>query len=382
MKHFAFWKHGATVAVSLWSAAMFVLAAKSGIQHDYASYLGEWKLVLSGNDPWSTNNAYGPLHNLIAYLLPFGWFGPKLFIVGSLVAANALLVHELMRTKATTGDYVRYVLTVPSNVLIISMGATYGLNDSLVAAFVMLAVALRLREKDFAAGAVLGFAVLLKYYPVLLVPLFALDRERFRGRLVLSAVAVTVLGLAVAIGIWGQAPLQALYFGTDRGPKILSILSALEGQPALVGGPSVLAFLIRANAAFVVAVEIIAIVLARALRLHWLEASVLGYLAVCLTYKVGHQQFYIPWLFLVAALPLAGTSSARRLAWLCLPFALFLSIFQWGYAYGSDGYHEVLGVVRRDVGFFAFPFGIATIAAYFLARRRTAAGSGRKQAVT
>ena len=207
----------------------------------------------------------------------------------------------------------------------------------------MLAVALRLRERDFAAGAVLGLAALLKFYPILLVPLFALDRERVRGRLMLSAVVVTAFGLAVAIGIWGKAPLQPLHLGTDRGPRYFRYYPRWQGWLALVGGPAVLAFLIRANTAFVLAVEIIAIVLARRLRLHWLEASVLGYLAVCLTYKVGHQQFYIPWLFLVAVLPvLAGTSLARRLAWLCLPFVLFLSIFQWGYAYGSDGYHNVL----------------------------------------
>ena len=105
--------------------------------------------------------------------------------------------------------------------------------------------------------------------------------------------------------------------------------------------------------------------------LHWLEASVLGLLAVLLAYKTGHQQFYIPWLFLVAALPLAGTRSAARLAWIALPLVMFLSMFQWGYAFGSDGYREILGIVRQSVGFPAFALGVATIVAYF----RTARGA-------
>ncbi len=109
-------------------------------------------------------------------------------------------------------------------------------------------------------------------------------------------------------------------------------------------------------------------------KLHWLETSVLGLLAVLVTYKVGHQQFYLPWLFLVAALPLAATGSARRLAWACIPMVLFLSVFQWGYAYGSDGYHQILGAVRQNVGFFAFALAVLTFALYAAPARLRAGG--------
>ena len=30
----------------------------------------QWQLVLDGRDPWSTNSAYGPLHNAFALLVP------------------------------------------------------------------------------------------------------------------------------------------------------------------------------------------------------------------------------------------------------------------------------------------------------------------------
>jgi hypothetical protein len=157
--------------------------------------------------------------------------------------------------------------------------------------------------------------------------------------------------------------------GSNRPPKLLSIIGAFRCYPNLVGGPEVVSFLIRNNVYFLIAVEIFIVFVSWKLRLNWLEASVLGLLIVLLTYKVGHQQFFIPWLFMVASLPLVNTESARRLAWCCLPFVFFLSIFQWGYAYGTDAYVNVLGEVRRSVGFVSFPLGLLILISYFIVRR-------------
>jgi hypothetical protein len=55
------------VAIGIWSLAMLWLSLASGTRHDYNAYLSQWKLVLSVVNPWSTDNAYGPLHNLLAY---------------------------------------------------------------------------------------------------------------------------------------------------------------------------------------------------------------------------------------------------------------------------------------------------------------------------
>jgi hypothetical protein len=146
-------------------------------------------------------------------------------------------------------------------------------------------------------------------------------------------------------------------------------LSALSSYPFLIGGQGVLNILIKLNAGFVVTAGLASFLIAWKTRMHWLEASVLGLWAVLMTYKVGHQQFYLPWLFLVAALPLAATPSSKRLAYVCVPMVLFLSAFQWGYAYGSDNYHNVLGFIRRHTGFYASGLFVVTIAAYFVIRR-------------
>jgi hypothetical protein len=355
-------------AAAIWSGAMIWLALAGGVQHDYGLYLAQWRLVLSGSDPWSTDNAYGPLHNVLAYLLPRGELAPKLAMAGALLVANAVLLRTLYRSAE--GWFAVYLLAVPANCLIVSMGFAYGLNDALVAALVVGAIIARHDDHPIVAGVFLGLAVLLKFYPVILVPLFAMDTGRVRWKLIFAAAAVACAGMSAAALVWGEAIGQPFFLAAEREPKILSILSALSFHPELIGGRAVVDSLVRTNMIFVAVVALVSALVAWKTRMHWLEASVLGLLAVLVAYKVGHQQFFLPWLFLVAALPLAGTQGARRLALICIPTVLFLSVFQWGYAYGTDGYRQVLGGVRQNVGFVAFALALATFAAYGLSIRK------------
>jgi len=364
-------------ALAAWTLAMLALAIVSGAQHDYVYYLAQWRLALDGADAWSTDNAYGPLHTALAAVLPLGTLAPKLVIVGAMLAANAALAAALLAVRPRPSAWLTYAVAILGNVAVISLGVVYGLNDGLVAALILAAALLRLRGAPAWAGVLLGLAVLLKFYPLLLVPFFALDGRRFRLSLIAAALATVAIGLALATAIVGDDRLAAIRFGAGREPKLLSVLAALGSAPWLVGGAGPLDWLIRNNAAFVLATAVLCLAVAWWRRIDWLEASVLGLLAVLLVYKVGHPQFFLPWLFLVAALPLAGTVSADRLALACWPFALFLGLFQWGYAYGSDQYHAVGGEVRLYAGFVALPLGLATIAAYFglTAAGATAPGS-------
>ena len=354
-----------SLTILIYSVSMIWIAVCGGVQHDYTGYLKQWNLVLSTSNPWSTDNAYGPLHNLLAYATYLGLLGPKLIMVSILMIANALLIIEIWNTRKNVNDYLIYFFAVPSNVLIISMAFTYGLNDTLVAAFIVFAIIFRSRHQMVLAGVFLGFAILLKYYPIFLVPLFALQKRHFNLRLIMSVVAVIAIGFLIALALWDTTLLTAFSLGANRGPKLLSILAALRNHPNLVGGPEIVSFLIDKNVYFLIVVEIFIVFVSWKIRLNWLEASVLGLLIVLLTYKVGHQQFFIPWLFMVASLPLVNNESARRLALCCLPFVFFLSIFQWGYAYGSDGYNNVLGGVRRNVGFVSFSLGLLILISYF-----------------
>ena len=92
-------------------------------------------------------------------------------------------------------------------------------------------------------------------------------------------------------------------------------------------------------------------------------------LAVLATYKVGHPQFYIPWLFLVAALPLVGTAGARRLQLLCVPLVVFLSLYELGFA-ATGAYRGSWQAVRCNVGLPFFVLAVATIAMFVWQMRR------------
>jgi hypothetical protein len=354
----------AYVAMAIWSVLMLAVAVKGGIQHDHSCYLMQWRLVLDRADPWSTDNAYGPLHNLLAFFLPLSQICPKLIIVTALLLTNLMLFYQLAMAKGIAGIGNIYVITVPTNLLVIIMGFVYGLNDALVAAFIIAAIITRYHDRILLSGIFLGLATLLKFYPIFLVPLFALDDGRFKLGILFWAAVVVTLGFLAAFFIWGEAFLSPIFFGVSRHPKLLSVLSALTFYPSLIGGQNVLDFLIRTNSVFVIGVAFLSTVISFKFRVHWLEASVVGLLMILTAYKTGHQQFYIPWLFLVAALPLAETDSAKSLIRFCIPFAIFLSVFELGhFLYNGTATFQV---VRQYVGFFAFCLSVTTVSAYFL----------------
>jgi hypothetical protein len=320
----------ATAALILWSAAMLVLAFRTGAQHDYVAYLRQWQLAASGGDPWSGDNTYGPLHLILAPLLPMGDLAPKMAIAGALLAANAMLAYRLLRERG--GIPWTYWLMVPANFLVVGIGFIYGLNDSLVAALLVLAVLARRRGNMAAAGLLIGVAALTKYYPILLLPFFALEGRKLQWSLILGGVAVFAVGLAAAYVEWGAGFIDALTYSSTRGPKLLSVFAALGN---FFPGTAAVDWAIDNNAALVVLTTLGMFAVCWLMKISWLESAVFGLLVVLTTYKVGHQQFYLPWLFLVAALPLLGKRSADLTAVAMIPLALFLSQYHAGYFFGG-----------------------------------------------
>src|SRR5262245_32229587 len=185
----------------VWSLIMLWLCWWSGIQHDYTWYLVQWRGLLEGNDPWGAHNAYGPLHTLIGFLLPLGPLAPKFLMVGALLAANAVLVFELLHERSTRPIQIIYLLAIPTNVLVVGAGVIHGLNDTFVAALLVTAALMRHRGRFLACGVFVGFAALTKYYPLLLLPLFALDEGKLRWSVVADGVIIFCLGFIAALTI-------------------------------------------------------------------------------------------------------------------------------------------------------------------------------------
>jgi hypothetical protein len=354
----------AVVGLIAWSLAMLWLCWRSGVQHDYGAYLKQWGSLLHENDPWNHKNTYGPLHNVIGLLISINPLAPKFFMVGALLLANATLLLALLRERGTSPIQAVYLLAVPTNVLVVGMGIIYGLNDAIVAALLVAAVLMRHRGKWLACGVLVGLAALTKYYPLLLLPFFAIDEGKVQWAVIKGGVIVFIVGLVAAMAIWGDGLIEAIIYGSGRRPKMLSVLKSLR----VLFGRDPVSLLVAYNSIAVVLGVAVALTFAWRARLSWLEGVVIGYLVMLTLYKVGHQQFYIPWLFMVASLPLLDKRSSDSMAVILIPAILLLSLYQFGYQFGSDSYQKELGWVREYGGLMAFSVSIASVVLYMVYR--------------
>lgn len=347
-----------SLALLFWHLLLFIYSFTCGILFDHKHYVEQWQLMLSGDDPWSTDNTYGPLHNVIGYLYLLHPLAPKMAIVGALLVANLLLIDQLLKLRGASIFFIPYLLAVPANVLVLGMGIVFGLNDAFVAALLVFAVILRMRDLNSLAGIAIGLAALMKFYPLLLLPFFALEAREKRGHqglnwsLILSGSLVFALGIIGAYLTWGSGIFRVMTTGAERGASLMSIFADI---PRLGWDNSVTNFMARYNAVFVLAGAGILWLLAFVRRWHWLESAVLGYLAILMIYKVGHQQFFMPWLFLVAALPLAGQISSDRLSFLMIPMAIYLSIFHFAFDLGTNLMGNRAEWIETRAGVISFP---------------------------
>lgn len=365
--------------LALWSLLMLWLCWATGVHHDYANYLEQWNLLIAGADPWSTDNAYGPIHTLLGYALHFGTRGPKMLLASMLVLANAAIVVTGLREREADANMLPLLLCIPCNIMVIGMGILYGLNDALVAFLLTAAILFRHRRKFVVSGLFIGLAGLTKFYPLLLLPFFAKDGNRLDHRLPTSGAATFFSGMAAAYLIWGRSVLQPLAFGSARGSKLLSIFAALD---SVLGQSHFMSVLIRLNTFLVLFCVLAALLLCFRYRLNWLESAAFGYLSMLMAYKVGHPQFYLPFLFVVSALWLLGKDSSDRFARAFIPLALFLSLYQAGYLIDHYGYGTRLEWVRMYGGFVAFPLILATLHAALSPRwRQRQDGVERREAV-
>lgn len=340
------------------SALAILVTIYGGIRHDQLDYMMQWQLVLDGKDPWSTNSAYGPLHNAFAWLLPIRDLAPKILTAAALLLANGLLLIHLLATRPVEEWGTTYIIAFGGNILVLVSAFWFGLNDAFVAALIIGAVLARREDDMLLAGILLGLATLDKYYPALLIPFFAMDERRVDARLILSSLVTIAAGLAAAAWLWGTAWLEAIIFGVSRDATILSIFRPIAVLGRQVGVADVTDLLVRFNGPLVVLVWLAAIALAWRRRDNWLVSACWGFFAVLLTYKVGNQQFWVAWLALVAALPLLKRSDADRLARLSWPFAIFLSVFEIGYVVLQPQYYQGQWLWVNDIaGVPAFALG-------------------------
>ncbi|MEL6956894.1 MAG: glycosyltransferase 87 family protein [Pseudomonadota bacterium] len=325
----------------LWLAlavlALFV-AWLSGVNHDYSSYVQHWGLVLDAANPWAVEhegepidfNAYGPGNLALAPAMLAGDIVPKLVL-----SLTALLIGLLISAEAasqgTVGrdGWLSPGLLFAASPLVAVYVYGFGSNDILAAFAVVLAFRARARERYLLVGAALAIGALVKFYPLLFVPFFAVsDTGRVRLRAFVSAVIVFIGGMAAAYLAWGESVLAPFLYAAEREPKMLSILRILDPVSARVGGEAVVDVLINYNSIIVVATAALFALYGTLARLDWRVTASTGILLTLMAYKVGHPHFYIVWLVGFAWLGVQAEPELRRLYTRAFaPLAIFLSAF-------------------------------------------------------
>ena len=369
----------ALTAVFAWSLAAMALIVLSGTQHDYELYVTIWKHVVEGGDPWQMVgipvNAYGPLHTWFAYLLGIGGpdesvFLPKVVFGSSFLIVNLWMVLLLLwrNPKPPAASYVAYVVLVPLNYLVIGVAFIDGDNDTIVAALVGLAVIMRLRNHLAWAGVLLGLAILMKYYPALLIPFFCMDRRKVRVTPAIAAAATVMAGLLVTYLKWGESLFNAVTFGAQRGSGSLSVIHFLGTQRWIDSELS--DRLTSANTLMVVGSVGLLFLASYRLRLTWLEGAMLASLTMVIAYMVGHQQFLLAWIVLLVGLLVEGSRRSQLLVYLSLPLVVLMSAYQVAFhVYWWSGLflEDQARFVRDQVGLPFFAIGVATVGASLIA---------------
>ena len=330
------------MVASLSIVTAIVAAFLVGARHDYAAYMAQWDLILSGGDPWSTNNAYGPAYNLLAGPFALHPMLPKVIFVFAWQVSSWYLVHQLARRGIDLPWLIFWFTVLPFNPLFWTFGVVYGSVDSLVAALCLSALAWSQAGRHSAAAFALALAVLLKIYPIVLAPFLTLDGRRINWQFLTTFVALIATGLTLSFLVWGESTFYSITHNSSRGSKILSIFRFLRGDASpLKGWVDNLDNLSLPAMAFGGG---LVFALAWKWRLPPVSGALAGILVTLLLYKVGHQQFFLVVPLVVGLWYLYRCPDCDRLlssamvvclAWLAFVSALYLLTHAYNYYTGA-----------------------------------------------
>jgi hypothetical protein len=337
---------------------VFLITFFSGENHDYESYLVSWNYFILGSNPWANefndvsilSSAYGPLHSIIGYLTLISSFLPKIFFSFCSIVIFYYLTELAKKQKKILNyqDFFFILLIYPLFPLTIINVYLFGINDSLIALLIIFACESRKKENFLFTGFFLGFGALIKFYPILFLPFFALcNKKGISLKCLATGISVFLIGMFFSYIIWGNEILNPLFFGADRDPKLLSILKFLDylNTPSSVGlFNNLINFLISKNSFFLLLIVFFIFLHGLLAKIEWEYVALIGILLLLASYKVGHPQFYLSWSALLAWVMLSSNKNSEKRSFTLrlIPVLVYLGLFQCIYLIsgfgGSSGY--------------------------------------------
>lgn len=306
------------------------VAIQTGARLDYEWYLLQWDVVLQGEEsPWVAHalNAYGPAYNLIAPLTLLDLYFPKILFVFAWSWVTAFLVGQVIQR----GGSVRLAWGIAIGMLFSPYFATlivhYGYFDIVPAGLCLFAVHMRTKNRDGLAGAALAVAVLMKFYPIALLPFLMLDGRRLRIRIAVWCVGLFILGMLSSYLYWGESTWRPLMFAAERPSRWLSIFMFLRGPYSPLG-----MFMDNPNVDYLTVPSIIFFGGVVWLTCWWkrvemVPACIAGMATGLQFYKVGHVHFLMIVVVLIAYWVALGGCSIQRNRQACIAAAV--SVLWW-----------------------------------------------------
>ncbi len=285
-----------------YSIIALIVAYNLPPMHDYARYFKHWDLVLAGGDPWQkmvAANAYGPIHNLFAWLYALDKQIPKLVFVASWLFIAIYSVNRFWKlAKPTPTQKLFYLLFWFCNPFFILSTVVYGFNDNLVALFVFIGLLLIVQFKRNEWGVVvITLGILTKLYPVFLLPFVS-----FNKKLILKYALMFILllgtGYLLTYWVWGGSFVNALGKANGRDPTLFSIMRFVDGAyfPFEMLSEIIIAL---TNLFILLGVGYVFKVFKDG-KIDQTTAFLAGFAMLLIFYKAGQQQFYLTYFSLFA----------------------------------------------------------------------------------
>ena len=216
-------------AIVLMAVALPVAIA-TGARYDYPYYESHWTLILSGADPWTTHNSYGPVYNLLAGAFAFHPLLPKVIFVLGWLSCCSYLLRKLANSGVGISGLAVWSTALPLNPLFWIFVVVYGVFDAIVGSFCILAFALLQMRRSTAAGVMLGLAVLLKFYPIVMAPFIAIHGRRFDVRFATGLVVTLATGFTLSVLTWGSSTFDPIVAATSHESDTMSVFRFLKGD--------------------------------------------------------------------------------------------------------------------------------------------------------
>lgn len=336
--------------VGLLSLGIFAITVLTGGVGDYSMYIVHWASQANTGEPWPVEyrgtsvapNAYGPMHAVFGMLFQVNWLLPKLITSGAIIFLFAVLAWDSLQAGNLTWRKVILGLAILAlSPLVIFTNYVQGMNDSIPALCLGLACLARRERWFLLAGLLLGVGALLKFYPLLFAPFFAIDKDRtLRVGVLLVAAGIFIAGMALGVVIWGESALSPFTFGIEREAKSLSIAKLFEETLCANGLSGVCSITTGMNMYLVLLTASALALVAWVSDMDWELSLAVSLPLIFYAYKVGHNQFLETWLaVLLFILMQARTDLRSTILKAAIPMMVFLSVLKTGYILtgGLDG---------------------------------------------